>query len=373
MAELKIEHVVRDFGKGKGVFDISFTVENGEFFVMLGPSGCGKTTTLRIIAGLETLDSGRIFLDDIEITNFPPKDRDMAMVFQNYALYPFLNVAENLAFPLKKRKMPKAEIEAKVSEIASTLGISELLDMKPGQISGGQRQRVALGRALVREPSVFLMDEPLSNLDAKLRTTMRGELKRIQKSFGITTIFVTHDQVEAMTLADKVALINNGVLVQLDSPEQAYNYPKDSFVGGFLGDPQMNMIPVEVVNQDGRVSVKLGSQELTTLDVSGLQLPADTKSIDALLGIRPEDVEVGDSKGIRVKVLIVQDLGRRQIEHFRILDSGLDIIRVIDGQSNLSEGQITTISPIGNHFYLFDRASSLRIWPITEQKLEKIV
>ena len=370
MTELKIEHIVKDFGKGKGVFNISFTVENGEFFVMLGPSGCGKTTTLRIIAGLETLDSGRIFLDDVEITDFPPKDRDMAMVFQNYALYPFLNVAENLAFPLKKRKMPKNEIEAKVSEIASTLGISELLDMKPGQISGGQRQRVALGRALVREPSVFLMDEPLSNLDAKLRTTMRGELKRIQKSFGITTIFVTHDQVEAMTLADKVALINSGVLVQLDSPDQAYNYPKDSFVGGFLGDPQMNMIPVEVLNQDGKMSVKLGDQTLTGLDVSELQLPDGTKSIDALLGIRPEDVEVGDSKGIRVKVLIVQDLGRRQIEHFRLVDSGLDIIRIIDGDSNLSEGQITTVSPAGNHFYLFDKASSLRIWPMPEKKLE---
>lgn len=372
MTELKIEHVMKDFGKGKGVFDISFTVENGEFFVMLGPSGCGKTTTLRIIAGLETLDSGRIFLDDVEITNFPPKDRDMAMVFQNYALYPFLNVAQNLAFPLKKRKMPKEEIEAKVSEIASTLGISELLDMKPGQISGGQRQRVALGRALVREPSVFLMDEPLSNLDAKLRTTMRGELKRIQKSFGITTIFVTHDQVEAMTLADKVALINNGVLIQMDSPEKAYNYPKDSFVGGFLGDPQMNMIPVEVISQNGRVSVKLGDQELA-LDVAGLQLPEDTKSIDALLGIRPEDVEVGDSKGIRAKVLIVQDLGRRQIEHFRIVDTGLDIIRIIEGESSLNEGQITTVSPAGNHFYIFDKTSSLRIWPITEKKLETTV
>lgn len=368
MAHLKLFHVTRDFGKGKGIFDINMYIDDGEFFVMLGPSGCGKTTTLRAIAGLESIDAGKIFLNDREITDFPPKDRDMAMVFQSYALYPFLTVAQNLAFPLKKRKMPQAEIIAKVEEIAKTLGISELLDMKPGQISGGQKQRVALGRALVREPQVFLMDEPLSNLDAKLRTTMRGELKRIQKSFGITTVFVTHDQVEAMTLADKVALINNGVLVQLDSPLTAYDSPRNSFVAGFLGDPQMNLIPAELSSENGTTVLKIGEMVLP-LDVSQIKMPEGTVYMDVTLGIRPEDVSVGDRGGIKAKVIVIQELGRGRIEHLQIEGTSREVIRLADKGSNLSEGQVTTILPSRGKFYIFDRASSERIYPNAEKSV----
>ncbi len=368
MAHLKLEHLTRDFGKGKGIFDINMYIDDGEFFVMLGPSGCGKTTTLRTIAGLETVDSGKIFLDGKEITDFPPKDRDMAMVFQSYALYPFLTVAQNLAFPLRKRKMSQTDIIAKVEEIASTLGISELLDMKPGQISGGQKQRVALGRALVREPSVFLMDEPLSNLDAKLRTTMRGELKRIQKSFGITTVFVTHDQVEAMTLADKVALINNGVLVQLDSPMNAYDSPRNSFVAGFLGDPQMNLIQAELSSENGSTVLKIGETVLP-LDVSQITMPEGTTFMDVLLGIRPEDVSVGDKGGIKAKVSVIQELGRGRIEHFQIEGTTKEIVRLADNSSNVTEGQQTTLLPRKGKFYIFDRNSTERIFPLPEKSV----
>jgi multiple sugar transport system ATP-binding protein len=361
MAEIKLEKVTRNFGKGKGVFNISMQIEDGEFFVMLGPSGCGKTTTLRIIAGLEMLDSGKIFLGHNEITDFPPKDRDMAMVFQNYALYPFLTVAGNLAFPLKKRKVPKEEIESKIEEVAKVLGISDLLDRKPGQISGGQRQRVALGRALVREPSVFLMDEPLSNLDAKLRTSMRGELKRIQRSFATTTIYVTHDQVEAMTLADRVAVLNNGFMIQLDSPLKIYDMPRDSFVAAFLGDPQMNMVPAELISEEGEFKIKIGSQVLNS-NIQGIKLPSGTRSIDVNLGFRPEDVLITD-KGLKAKVLVIQNLGRGRIEHLQLIESGKEIIRMSGSDSSLSVGELISIMPNESKFYLFDQHTSDRLWP----------
>jgi multiple sugar transport system ATP-binding protein len=362
MVEVRLEKVTRNFGKGKGVFNISMQVEDGEFFVLLGPSGCGKTTTLRIIAGLELLDSGKIFLGSNEITDFPPKERDMAMVFQNYALYPFLTVAGNLAFPLKKRKVPKDQIESKIEEVAKVLGISDLLDRKPGQISGGQRQRVALGRAIVREPSVFLMDEPLSNLDAKLRTSMRGELKRIQKSFATTTIYVTHDQVEAMTLADRVSVLNNGIMVQLDSPLKIYDMPRNSFVAAFLGDPQMNILPAELINENGELKIKLANQVLN-LPINGIQLPAETTSIDVNLGFRPEDVLITD-KGLKAKVLVIQNLGRSRIEHLQLIGSGKEIIRMGASDSPLFAGEIVSIMPSESKFYLFDQQTSNRLWPI---------
>ncbi|MFG1415554.1 MAG: ABC transporter ATP-binding protein [Thermoplasmataceae archaeon] len=361
MAEVRLEKVTKNFGKGKGVFNISMQVEDGEFFVLLGPSGCGKTTTLRIIAGLELLDSGKIYLGRNEITDFPPKDRDMAMVFQNYALYPFLTVAGNLAFPLKKRKVPKSQIESKIEEVAKVLGISDLLDRKPGQISGGQRQRVALGRALVREPSVFLMDEPLSNLDAKLRTSMRGELKRIQKSFATTTIYVTHDQVEAMTLADRVAVLNNGLMIQLDSPLKIYDMPRNSFVAAFLGDPQMNMVPAELVNDDGEFKVKVSNNELD-LSLTGIKVPSGTKSVDVNLGFRPEDVMITE-KGLNAKVLVIQNLGRSRIEHLQLIDSGKEIIRIGGPDSPLSVGEMVSIMPNESKFYLFDQNTLDRLWP----------
>ena len=362
MARLRLENIVRNFGKVKGVFNVSVDIDDGEFFVMLGPSGCGKTTTLRIIAGLETPDSGKVFLDEKEITDFPPRERDMAMVFQNYALYPFLTVADNIAFPLKKRKIPPRLIQEKVEEAARVLGISNLLEMKPGQISGGQRQRVALGRAIVREPSVFLMDEPLSNLDAKLRTSMRGELKRIQKNYGTTTIYVTHDQVEAMTLADRVAVMNNGIFTQLDSPLEIYNRPNDTFVATFVGDPKMNMIPAELVNDGNSTNLKIGNT-IVDLDLSGLSMPAGIQSMDVSLGIRPEDVKIVEG-GLDGKIVVTQNLGKSKIEHIQLSGNNVEVIRMAGVESDLESGRSVSVMPNESKFYIFDSASGNRMWPL---------
>ncbi len=364
MATLKLEGITREFAGSKGVFDLDLEIEDGEFFVLLGPSGCGKTTTLRIIAGLEMADQGKIFLNNREITAYPPKNRDMAMVFQNYALYPFLTVAQNLAFPLRKRKVPQVMVRRKVEEISKVLGISDLLDRKPGQISGGQRQRVALGRAIVREPSVFLMDEPLSNLDAKLRTTMRGELKRIQRSYSTTTVYVTHDQVEAMTLADRVCILDKGKLVQLDSPMEIYSRPKNQFVATFVGDPQMNMISAELVTDGASPHLLMGDKKLD-LDVSGIKIQNDVKSLDVDIGFRPENVTRVDKGGIMGKVRTIQNLGREKLEHVLLNDLDKEVIAITPESSESSVGDIVSIMPAESKFYVFDKASGERIWPVT--------
>ncbi|MGC8609701.1 MAG: ABC transporter ATP-binding protein, partial [Thermoplasmata archaeon] len=250
MASLTLDRITKIYNKGvKALDDVTIEVNDKEFFIVLGPSGSGKTTTIRIAAGLETPTSGKVFLDEKEITDYPPKDRDIAMVFQSYALYPFLNVRNNIAFPLKARKMNKKDIDAKVEEVAKLLQIEDLLDRKPEEISGGQRQRVALGRALVRDAKVYLMDEPLSNLDAKLRSSMRVELKNLQKRLEITVVYVTHDQLEALTLGDRLIVINHGKVIQEGKPEDVFNNPKTPFVAGFLGDPPMNFLK-GTVNKD---------------------------------------------------------------------------------------------------------------------------
>ncbi|MEM0127418.1 MAG: ABC transporter ATP-binding protein, partial [Thermoplasmatales archaeon] len=243
MASLSLSHITMFYNsKVKALDDVSLDIEDGEFFVILGPSGSGKTTILRVIAGLEQPSQGSVIMDGLDITNYPPRERDIAMVFQNYALYPYLTVRQNLEFPLKARKMLKKDIDERVEEVAHLLQISELLDRKPGEISGGQRQRVALGRAIIRKPKLFLMDEPLSNLDAKLRGSMRTELKTLQKNLQVTTVYVTHDQIEALTLGNRTALINLGRVVQVGKPEEVFNKPKNSFVASFLGDPPINFL-----------------------------------------------------------------------------------------------------------------------------------
>ena len=246
MPGLTFDHVSKEFPGGTvAVRDLSLAIADGEFMIFVGPSGCGKTTALRMVAGLEKITSGTIAIGDRVINDVSPRDRDIAMVFQNYALYPHMTVRKNLAFGLKERRMPKDEIEKRVTEVSAMLGIDDLLARRPAQLSGGQRQRVAMGRALVREPAAFLLDEPLSNLDAKLRVQVRGDLKRLHQRLGITTIYVTHDQVEAMTLGERVAVMSNGVLQQLGAPQDVYDHPANLFVAGFIGSPPMNLLRAE--------------------------------------------------------------------------------------------------------------------------------
>src|SRR3954467_14174369 len=247
MAEITLEHVTKTFDGGVvAVDDVNLTVADGEFMVLVGPSGCGKSTLLRMIAGLEEITDGTISIGDRDVTDLEPPERDIAMVFQNYALYPHMNVRENLGFGLSVRHTPKAEIVRRVREVATLLGLEDLLDRKPAHLSGGQRQRVAMGRAIVREPKAFLMDEPLSNLDAKLRVSMRAELARLHELLGVTTVYVTHDQVEAMTLGQRVAVMRDGVVQQVDAPQNLFNHPRNLFVAAFIGSPAMNLVEAQV-------------------------------------------------------------------------------------------------------------------------------
>ena len=255
MAQVILNHVVKAYGSVYAVNDVSLTVDDGEFVALVGPSGCGKTTSLNLVAGLIELTSGEIFIGGRQVNDLDPKDRDIAMVFQNYALYPNKTVFQNLGFPLRMRRLPRAEIEAKVKEAARLLDISHLLERRPRELSGGQQQRVALGRALVRDPQAFLMDEPLSNLDAKLRVQMRAELKRFHQDLNATVVYVTHDQLEAMTMADRIAVMSGGYLQQYDTPERVFAEPANIFVAGFVGSPAMNLIDVQLTVADGRVTV----------------------------------------------------------------------------------------------------------------------
>src|SRR4051812_47085380 len=258
MAELKLDHIFKIYdNKVTAVQDFNLHVQDKEFIVFVGPSGCGKSTTLRMIAGLEDISKGDFFIDGKRVNDVAPKDRDIAMVFQNYALYPHMTVYDNMAFGLKLRKMKKPEIQERVDDTARTLALFDLLTRKPGQLSGGQRQRVAMGRAIVREPEAFLMDEPLSNLDAKLRVQMRSEISRLQRDVGVTTIYVTHDQVEAMTMGDRVAVLKTGYLQQVDAPSQLYRRPTNLFVAGFIGSPAMNFVEADLsANEDGTLWVE---------------------------------------------------------------------------------------------------------------------
>lgn len=351
MGSLSLKGVNRDFGGHKGVFDVNIEVEKGEFFVILGPSGCGKTTTLRMIAGLESVDEGNIFLDDREITDFPPRMRNIAMVFQNYALYPFMTVRQNIQFPLKIMKMNKTDMEAKTEEVSKMLGIGDLLDRKPGEISGGQRQRVALGRALVREPALFLMDEPLSNLDAKLRTQMRVELKRLQKEFETTTVYVTHDQVEATTLADRACLMNEGRVVQIGKPMELYDTPANVFVGTFVGDPPMNILPAKLVETNGETLIQVMEH---SIPIGDIKMNGRTER-DIKLGIRPEDLMI-TQEGIPAKLAVFQNVGKSTYEYFK-MDGDTTIVRQDVQHSQLEPGETVRLSPDPEKLMLFDDTS----------------
>ena len=345
MSAVELDRVAKVYPNGTvAVSELSLSVDDGEFMVLVGPSGCGKTTALRMVAGLEEITSGTIRIGDRTVNQLAPKDRDIAMVFQNYALYPHMTVAANIGFPLQLHGVPKDEIARRVDEAATLLGLEQLVDRKPGQLSGGQRQRVAMGRAIVREPSLFLMDEPLSNLDAKLRVQMRAEVARLQQRVGVTTIYVTHDQTEAMTMGDRVAVMRAGLLEQVDTPQALYDDPDSLFVGAFIGSPSMNLYQARLdISANASGSIELGGQKLG--------LPADVltsrpglqryKGRPVVVGIRPEDLSEEDgrseSDGGRLKadVLLVEALGSESLVHF---DLGVPIFEV-EGTRSAVEDQ----------------------------------
>jgi multiple sugar transport system ATP-binding protein len=307
MSGIRLEEVTKIFPNGVKAADaVDLDIHEGEFVVLVGPSGCGKTTLLRSIAGLEDVTQGSIYIDDVDVTDYPPQKRDIAMVFQNYALYPHMTVKDNLAYGLKLRKMPKAEWQRRVHEVAETLGLEDYLDRKPAALSGGQRQRVAMGRAIVREPKAFLMDEPLSNLDAKLRVSMRAELTKLHERLGVTTVYVTHDQVEAMTLGQRVAVLRDGVLQQVDTPHRLFHQPSNLFVAAFIGSPSMNLVEAQV---DGG-SVRFAGFDLALPESS----PLAGLNRRVILGIRPTDFEHAaaaepEHPRVRIRPDVVEDLG----------------------------------------------------------------
>ena len=328
MAGIVLDQVSKVYADGTtAVSDLSLDIRDEEFIVLVGPSGCGKTTALRMVAGLESISHGTIAIGDRVVNTVPPKERDIAMVFQNYALYPHMSVYDNMAFGLKLRKLPKEEIDRRVREAAEILGLEEFLERKPKALSGGQRQRVAMGRAIVREPQAFLMDEPLSNLDAKLRVQMRAEVSRLQSDLGVTTIYVTHDQVEAMTMGDRVAVIKKGELQQVDAPQTLYDHPRNLFVAGFIGSPAMNMVEADLVRQDGGLFVTFGH---TTLRVDD-NVPAERPGIRAyegrrvVIGIRPENMEdasimpvIPEDRRMKVDIVLREALGSEVLVHFSV-------------------------------------------------------
>jgi multiple sugar transport system ATP-binding protein len=383
MATVTMEQINKMYANGfHAVKDLNLDVRDGEFMVLVGPSGCGKTTALRMVAGLEDISSGTLCIGGKPVNDVTPKDRDIAMVFQNYALYPHMSVAENIGFALKLRKLPKAEVTAKVKETAEILGLSEWLNRKPGQLSGGQRQRVAMGRAIVREPSVFLMDEPLSNLDAKLRVQMRAEVQRIQRRINVATMYVTHDQVEAMTMGDRVAVMRSGMLQQVDHPQVLYDHPDNLFVAAFIGSPAMNLYEASIT--EGARSFRLGSQEIELPQPvlaahPGLAAYADRKVV---VGLRPEHLPAANGTAgptLAGDVDLVEALGSELMVHFTIdahrvraegttsadeeavTESGEGVARVDPG-SPVKVGERATFAIKADGLQFFDPDTGEALW-----------
>jgi multiple sugar transport system ATP-binding protein len=325
MAEIKLDRLTKVYGDGtRAVSELDLEIEDGELVVLVGPSGCGKTSALRMVAGLEPITDGQVLIGGEVVNKLPPKDRDIAMIFQNYALYPHMSAFDNMAFGLKLRKVRKEKRRERVGGAAKTLGLAEVLPKKPRTLSGGQRQRVAMGRAIVREPQAFLMDEPLSNLDAKLRVEMRAEIARLQRDLAVTTIYVTHDQVEAMTLGDRVAIMRDGLLQQFDKPQKLYDEPTNLFVAEFIGSPAMNLVGAELVAANGGHEVRFGEHSLrvpqSVLDARPGLTALEGKTV--ILGIRPEDLEdasfAGDGDRVTAVVDIREDMGSEVYVHFGV-------------------------------------------------------
>jgi multiple sugar transport system ATP-binding protein len=353
MAEVTLDKVKKVYPNGfEAVHELSLDVADGEFMVLVGPSGSGKTTALRMVAGLEEITDGRVLIGGRVMNDVPEKDRDIAMVFQNYALYPNMTVAGNIGFALRLRRVPKEEIRKKVKEAVDLLGLTEWIDRKPGQLSGGQRQRVAMGRALVREPSVFLMDEPLSNLDAKLRVQMRAEVARIQRHLGVATLYVTHDQIEAMTMGDRVAVLDDGALQQVDAPQELYDNPQNLFVAGFMGSPAMNLFKATV--GEGASTLLAGTQRIELPDAVHAERP-DLRTYagkPVVIGIRPEDLPLlGSEDGtaesgsaFEGEVRVVEALGSELLVHFTSDAEPIEVKGTRgEGAEGLSAGALTRV------------------------------
>jgi multiple sugar transport system ATP-binding protein len=384
MAEIVLDHVTKSYRDGAtAVSDLSLTIADGEFVILVGPSGCGKSTTLNMIAGLEDISSGELSIGGERVNEKAPKDRDIAMVFQSYALYPHMTVRQNIAFPLTLAKVAKADIATRVEETAKILDLSELLDRKPAQLSGGQRQRVAMGRAIVRSPKAFLMDEPLSNLDAKLRVQMRAEIARLQNRLGTTTVYVTHDQTEAMTLGDRVVVMLAGVAQQIGTPEELYNSPVNLFVAGFIGSPAMNFFPAQLT--DVGVRMPFGDVTLTPelLDTIGQH----RKPANLIVGVRPENID--DSRLMdsyaRIKALtfqatidMVESLGAEKYLHFRTEGAGAqaaqlaelaaesgvgenDFVARVSADSTVATGQTVELAIDTTKLTMFDGDSGVNL------------
>ncbi len=356
MASVTLKSVNKFYDENvQAVKDADLTIQDKEFVVLVGPSGCGKSTLLRMIAGLEDISSGQILIDDKVVNEVAPKDRDIAMVFQNYALYPHMNVFDNMAFGLKIRKYDTAEIKNRVEEAADLLGLTEFLARKPKALSGGQRQRVAVGRAIVRKPKVFLFDEPLSNLDAKLRVQMRIEINKLHRKLGTTMIYVTHDQVEAMTMGDRIVVMKDGVVQQIDSPLNLYNKPKNKFVAGFIGSPAMNFIPGKILRNE-KLWFKAGDH----FKVALTSLEDDYSDGKALLGIRPEHLELSNDPALfKATVEVIETMGS---EVYLYLKSGmLDLILRRSSIASLKPGDVVDLSFNPKHIRIFDAESGLTL------------
>jgi multiple sugar transport system ATP-binding protein len=360
MAEVRLEHIIKRFGEVEVVKDINLTIQDEEFLVLVGPSGCGKTTILRMIAGLEEITSGSMYIGDKLVNDMPPKDRDIAMVFQNYALYPHMSVYDNMAFGLKLRHTSKAEIDRRVNEAADILELSPFLKRKPKELSGGQRQRVALGRAIVREPKVFLMDEPLSNLDAKLRVQTRAEISRLHQRVRRTFVYVTHDQTEAMTMGDRIVVMNGGIIQQLGTPQELYDHPANQFVATFIGSPSMNMFHnARVARQDGALRVSIGDQYLV-LPGQVADAVSGFENREVTIGLRPEDfVSQNESKPgqtINGTIDVVEHLGNEQLIYVKVAN-GIILARV-DPTLRARAGDAVTLGINPDRLHAFDPDST---------------
>jgi multiple sugar transport system ATP-binding protein len=359
MAGVLLDHVTKKYGEVTAVTDLNVQIQDREFLVLVGPSGCGKSTALRMIAGLEEITGGDIYIGDRRVNDVAPKDRDIAMVFQSYALYPHMSVYDNMAFGLKLRKRPKTEIERRVKEAADLLGLQNLLNRKPKQLSGGQRQRVALGRAIVREPQVFLMDEPLSNLDAKLRVETRAGLIKLHQRLQTTTVYVTHDQVEAMTMGHRIAVMRDGVLQQLDTPQNLYDRPSNLFVAGFIGSPAMNFFPGELVQDNDELWVQTTGLRLKVPDAKRAQL-SNAGGREIIFGVRPEHIhhrsevrEAAPGQTANVNVSVVEPLGSEVFAY--LSTNGHEFIARMDASAKPQPGETVETVFETERLHIFDK------------------
>ena len=377
MASVRFENISKVFDKSvTAVAEFDLEIRDKEFVVLVGPSGCGKSTTLRMIAGLERPTSGRLYIGDTLVNDVAPKDRDIAMVFQNYALYPHMTVYENIAYGLRLRKFPKRVIDEKVREAARSLDITELLDRKPKALSGGQRQRVAIGRAIVREPKVFLMDEPLSNLDAKLRNQMRAEILTLRKRIDTTFVYVTHDQTEAMTLGDRIVIMKDGFIQQVGTPREVFAHPANQFVGGFIGTPQMNFFQGELLMENGRFWAQVGTYRVQLSDEKQERLfAADVQPQQVTVGVRPEHLQLAKA-GIPAELGVREMMGSSVHLHLTVMEQ--DVVAVVSGMDDSghfmndipASGQVF-LAFHGNAVHLFDPASENNLeWPSKQRKVD---